>query len=194
MDSILSTSTVIISPPSSTSTATSSNASATNLPHPTDYDIYRELDNFFANLFSALDVFAQVINLAYFLNPYSEHRVSFHRVYGGLRRSHPNDALTQYFTTLRTEQWHKDMKDFRKCAVHRKVIEFKIRISRESTQGQWETKIVLPDNPFLDQLTYSLNREFDIYGVDIFKRTVNAIDQMYSTMEARIRTANHIPV
>ena len=146
------------------------------------------------NLFSAFDIFAQVVNLVYLTPPLSEDAVSFYIISNEMANRCPNETLTQYLTFLQTKQWRKDLKDFRRCTTHRKAIEFLIDTSRVFMEVSWETKILLPDNPFSNLPIYSQRREFGVFGVDIFKKTLNAIDHMYGIMEARVRVANQIPI
>jgi len=193
MNTLISYETVIVSPPPSTSTATGSTISATGISQTTDYDVARELDNFFGNLFSAFDIFAQIVNIVY-SNPLSTGEVSFYRMWGAMRRNFPNDALTSFMTSLLAKQWCKDLRSFRKVTTHRHEIEFTIEGSRGFMELSWMTKIVLPDNPFFLPPTYSLGREFGTFGVNIFHAAVNAIDKMYGILEAKIRAANRIPV
>lgn len=197
LDTLLSYKKVIISPPLSTSGATGdtiSTSGATVISQPTDYDVSRELDNFFANLFGAFDIFAHMINQIYLARPFSEDEVYFSRVRGAMVRDFLTDPLTDYLTSLQTKTWYRDLKDFRGCITHRNEIEFKITRVRLFMEASEETKILLPDTPFSYPPTYSLRREFGIFGVDIFKKTLNAIDDMYDIMEDRIRVANRIPV
>lgn len=197
LDTLLSYKKVVISPPPSASGATGSSiptSGSTIVFEPTDYDVSRELDNFFANLFGAFDIFAHIINQIYLARPFSEDNVYFSRVRGAMVRDFPTDPLTHYLTSLQTKTWYKDLKDFRRCTTHRNEIEFKITRVRLFMEVSEETKILLPDTPFSYPPTYSLRREFGIFGVDIFKKTLNAIDDMYGIMEVRIRVANRIPV
>lgn len=194
MNTLLSYETVIISPPPSTSGVTGSTISVTSISTPTDYDVSRELDGFFANLFSSFDIFAQIVNMVYLTSPLSTGKVSFYRMWGAMKRIFPNDALTRFMTSLLAKQWYKDLKGCRKVPTHRHEIEFTIERSRGFMEPLCRTKIVLPDNPFSVPPTYSLRREFETFGVNIFQRAVNAIDHMYGIMEARIRVAGRIPI
>ena len=195
LNTLLSYETVFISPPLSTSGATSVTVStATNVSALTDFDISRELDNLFTNLSSAFNLFAQVINLVYLIPPLSDDVVSFYNVLNVMADTLPNETLTQYLLSLQTEQWYKDMKDFRRCTTHRKAIEFFIDMSRRFMEASWQTRILLPDNPFSTQPTYSLNREMKGFCEDLLRNSLNAIDHMYGLMEAKIRVANQIPV
>ena len=172
--------------------------SATSVSSPNDYDVSRELDNFFSNLLSAYDMVAQVVNCIYLSSMYDVSEVYFRRVSGAMARnlSLSSDALTLHLDSLRAQGWYKDMRDFRHVETHRNAIDFELRrpFARPFVSASMKTRIVLPDNPFSYPSTHYLNRDFDKFGMDILRNTLNTIDQMYGIMETRIRVAGQIPI
>lgn len=197
LDQLLSTGAVIVYPSQPTGSATTgtfATSSATNVTSVTDYDVSRELDDFFMNLVSAYDMFAHVINRTYFSTPINDADVTFYSISDEMARRFPSETITAYLTSLKRESWHRNMKAFRKCTTHGKAIKFRIDIERGFMETSWMTKIVLPDNPFSNRPTYLQNREMRTFGIDIFKKSLNAIDHMYGIMEARIRSSDRIPI
>lgn len=196
MLTLLSYKTVIIYPPTPPSTVIASGGtpSATGPPQVTDYDVAREIDNFFTNLSSTFDVFAQVINLTYLTPPISDDLVTFHNMSAVMACSLSGETLTSYLNSLQTKQWFKDLKGFRRCTTHRHEIECDIKSRRGLMKTSADTEIILPDNPFSYPPMYSQNREFGDFGVNIFNETSKALDDIYGIADTKIEAADHVPI
>ena len=180
---------------------TSSAVSATNYTpavHPLTVRVSGDLDDFFCNLFSALDVLAQVINLIYFDPPYNEADVAFWFIGDKLSRSSKqNERITHAIQNVQTEQWFQEVKPFRKCATHRNSIMFKVETEFEPLQlfqSQKVTAIVLADDPFASPPSYARKRNIESYGINILSDFLRTIDSLFEIMEQRIRTADSIPI
>lgn len=199
LENILSVKDWITTTQSLTNASTISTFSTTHGAPPT-FGISGNLDNFFGNLSSAFDIIAQVVNLVYLTHltpPLNERDVSFERVTNEMASNLQNEQMTQHLTSLRTTQWYVDMKPFRNCGTHRKTIRFKVLMEEESMLTLSWPKVItilLPDDPFIDPPTWNQNREMKVFGVNIFKNILNEIDNIYGLMEARVRTADRIPV
>lgn len=168
--------------------------SVTGITQVTDYDVSRELDDFFVNVSSAFDAFAQVVNLVYLIPPLTPNIVKPSNVQNAMSRNFPTDKLTNHLTTLQAKPWYMDMKAFRNT-IHKHPIEFIPESKRLGfMETSWDTKIMLPDDPTSTTPTYFSKREFGVFGVDIFKETLDAINIMYGLMKARIRVADCIPI
>jgi len=172
----------------------SGNPSATSVSPVTDYDVSRELDGFLTSLWSAFDIFAQAVNLAYLTPQLSVGYVDFKRVRGAMYRSLPSERLTVYMNSLISELWYIDLNDFRRCITHRNEIDIWIITSRTLLATKSDTKILLPDDPLSYPSTYSAKRQCGSFGIGIFKKALNAIDQMYGLMETKIKNVGHIPI
>jgi len=185
-----------ISVSGSTISVSSSTISATSVSPSTltDDDIHRELDNFFYNLFSAFESFAQVVNLVYVVPPMNDDDATFFDVSTILVTRFAGETLTPYLTSISTQNWFREMKAFRKCTTHSKSIPFYFTYSRESTRESWEPKIILPDNPRSDSPDYPPNKEFGTFGMNILTEVFKAIENMFDILETRIRSADRIPV
>lgn len=186
----------VLHPEATATTVTSGygNPSATGVPPVTDYDVCRELDGFFTNVFSAFDHFAQAVNLMYFASPLPTDDVSFWKIWDVLKRDLPSEAITGFITSLRSDQWFQQLNVYRRCVTHQNEIEFTTESSRPFMKVGVRTKIVLPVNPFSHPAVYSPPREFGIFGVDAFEKTLNVIDHMYGLMETKARNVGYIPV
>jgi hypothetical protein len=198
LENVLSITEWDISAASNSSGATGSTISTTHVSAPT-FGISGNLNNFFGNLFSALDIFAQVVNLVYLMPPLNEGSVSFDGIIDEMRRASrvQNEAITRYLVSMRRNQWHKDLRPFRHCETHRKVIQFKLAMEYEPMQTSSLPKvltIILPDDPYLSKPTYQKNRQMRTFGISVFQHTLTAIDDMYGIMQAKIRSADRIPV
>lgn len=139
---------------------------------------------------------AQVINRVYLTPPMSlsDDTVSFYNACVVMTSGLSGETLTNYLNSLQTKQWFKDLKGFRRCTTHRYELECLIISRRGSMETSADTEIILPDNPFSYPPTYSQNREFGVFAVNIFSETSKAIIDMYSLMEVRIRRAGCIPI
>lgn len=196
LENILSVEEWVTTTASLTNASTISTFSTTHVAPPT-FGISGNLDNFFGNLSSAFDIFAQVVNLVYLAPPLDEKDVSFEKIINEMGSKLQNEQMTQHLTSLRTMQWYVDMKPFRNCGTHRKTIRFKVLMEEESMRTlSWPkvTTILLPDDPFIDPPTYNTNREMEVFGLNIFENTLNQIDEMYGMMEVRVRVTDRIPV
>lgn len=196
LESILSISEWVTPPSTSTSGATGSSISTTNVSLPT-FDISGNLDNFFGNLLSAFDIFAQVTNLVYLTPPLNESDVSFDRVVNEMACGLQNEVITQYLLSVQRSQWYKNQKAFRRCAIHRKSIPFTVTMEfayLQTSSFPKVTAVLLPDNPYLKIPTYQKKQEMRVFGMNIFQNTLNAIDDMYGIMEVRVRAADRIPI
>lgn len=158
------------------------------------------LDEFFGNIVSVLDVFAHVVNLVYMNSPFSEREVYFDArfsIIDEMENRYPNEEMTRCLSSIREKQWYVDMKPYRHLETHNRTIPFWPKLKSESTSRislSEATTILIPDDPFADPPVYNQNREMRIFGVNVFTNTLSEIDNMYATMEARVRTANNIPV
>lgn len=182
---------------SSATNATSGGTLSTTMFSTPSPDISGNIDDFFGNIFSALDIFAQVINLVYLVPPLSERNVKFYKVVVEMKQRLPNEGLTTYFLPLPKDQWYKNMRAFRHCATHRKSIPFRTLMEYESMQTSAfpaVKAILLPDNPYRIQPTFHKKRMMKGFGVSLLQNTLTAIDDMYNIMETRVRRAKHIPV
>jgi len=168
--------------------------SATSVTSPSDYDVSRELCGFFSNIFSAFDIFAQIINLVYFSPPLNISRVSFVKIGEKLDNDFPTDPLTQFITNLKNQQWYNDYLPYRKCTTHWHSIEFKVEQTRSFLQTTTETGIIVSDDPLSQSPTYNLNRKITTFGTEILTNTLDAIDKMYGILINKIRTADQIPI
>lgn len=196
LGSVLSVEEWIITTSSATNAASGSTSSTTAVITPTP-NISGDIDDFFGNIFSALDIFAQVINLVYLVPPLPEKDAKFENLIFQMTPRLPNEALTQHFSPMQRSQWYKNMRAFRHCETHRKCIPFRTVMEHESMgTSSWPMvkAILLPDNPYRVRPTYQKMREMKFFGVNILQNTLNEMDQMYGIMETRIRAANHIPV
>lgn len=202
LDSVLSVKEFIYSTlsysPSNTSGITGGTISATDITPPTS-NISGDINDFFGNLSSAFDMFAQVVNLVYLSPALDESDVTFHEIVNTMMSIHrfQREPITQYLATLQRSQWYNDLKPFRHCKTHRKIIQFLVVMKQSPLQTSlWPTvtTILLPDNPYSNQPTYQKNREMQVFGMNIFEMSLNAIDHMFGLIEAKIQTADRIPV
>lgn len=146
------------------------------------------------NIFSAFDIFSQIINRVYLINPLGENVATFERICNLMAQRFLNETLTTYLNSLIREQWFIDMKAFRKCTTHRKIIGFQVVTTRNFMEEKTTNEIYLPDDPNASSLNYALNRKIQIFCRDILLNSLTAINKMYEIMEARIRASNSIPV
>jgi len=196
LDSVLSVEELIYSTPSDTSGAIASTISATNVTSPTP-DISGNINDFFGNLFSAFDIFAQVVNLVYLSHPLDERDVTFDEMVNVMNRIYQSEPITQYLRNLQRSQWFEDLKPFRHCKTHRKIIQFNMLMKQSPLQtSPWPAvvTILLPDNPYSNQPTFQQNREIQVFGIDILKNSLDGIDNMFGLMETKVRDVDHIPI
>jgi len=206
---ILPVSPTTISPPSvggatvsipTTPTSSPSGSGATGGAIPTtgissseEEDISRELGDFFYNLESAFESFAQLTNCAYPLT-LSEADVTFNELIDEMGRRFPSERLTNCLISLRAKRWYRDMKRFRRCEYHRKCIPIYISFGHRFKERSWQKEIWLPDNPLAKNITYLKTREVSEEIAEIFTESLNVIDEMFRIIEARITVANSVPI
>ena len=195
LESVLATKTYFIYSTTSTSGATGSSLPTTAYS-PTQIDFSNRIDGFFGNMASAFDIFAQVLNKVYLTHPLRENEVTFDMMVRIMKIRFMNESLSQYLFGLPRQQWYRDLKSFRHCSTHRKVIECIVETTHGSIQTTFPTitRILLPDNPSLNTMTYVLQREFGKFGSNVLTNVLVSIDNMYGLLESRVRTANRIPV
>lgn len=195
MENVRATKSLVIYPTTSTSGWTGSSL-PTSAYSPTQVDFSNWIDGFFGNLASAFDIFAQILNLVYLANPLNESDVAFDIMVKIMKIQFRNESLSQYLFSLPRQQWYRDLKAFRHCATHRKVIQYTVETIHGSMQTTFPTinRVLLPDNPSLSSMTYNLKREMNVFGSSILTNTLVSIDSMYGILEVRVRSANQIPI
>jgi len=162
---------------------------------PTAYHISGNMDDFFGNLASAFDFFSQIVNLAYFASPLNESIVDLNVIVREMKTRRPSESMTTQLSSLRRQRWYVSLNLYRRCATHRKIIQCQVITSQSLTQTSPYAlmRIVLPDNPFDDRPTYHMNRDV-VFVKTIFINAIGSLDQLFHTLESRIKTANQIPV
>jgi len=162
---------------------------------PTAYDISGNLDDFFGNIASAFDYFAQIVNLLYFSRPFPQRNVTFNKFMRMMRNKRPTESINANLLSTARQQWYVDLKQFRHRATHQNIIDCQVFTSQSLTQTSPYslTKILLPDNPFNHMPTYRKNRDTR-FVENIFRNALGALDQMFEIMESKIRTVNQVPV
>jgi len=202
LDTILAIDAIVVDPPyDSGTTGTTiplhrySTEPATSVSPVTEDDISRELGNFFYNIESAFESFAQLMNCIYPSPTLTARNVTFTRKSDEMGSIFLSETLTNYITSMRAKQWYKDMKRFRRCEYHRKSIPFCPIIGHIFKNNSWQMMgIWLPDNPAKKRITFLKKRDFDTVGTDVFTEALKGIDDMFGVIEARITLANHIPI
>jgi len=181
--------------PSSISGATGSTISATVGSPPNEYDISRELGNFFHNLEGAFESFAQIVYYVYPLSPSLDAQtVTFATVSNEMITNFPREKLSDYIITIQKEQWFKDLTGFRIKEYHKHSIPFWVNRGRGFLDTSWQTVIWLPDKPLKKKVSYLKKREICRTCEYILREGVNAIDHISGLMEARINAVGHIPI
>lgn len=198
LESVLSTKELVLLTQQSYSGSTSGYTFSpiSSISSPTQQEITRNVDGFFGNLASAFDIVGQVINLVFLVPPLEEQRVTFDWIITELVNRCGGKKITQYLTTLKKQQWYKDLKKFRRCTIHTKIIQCKTVTEHSVMQTTWPkvTEILIPDEPFRNKPTYSKNLTIQGFGKAIFLNALNAIDEIYGIMDAEVITADKIPV
>jgi hypothetical protein len=156
------------------------------------------LDDIFANIFSAFDVFAQIINIVYFSAPRREAEVSFDRIVN-LLPDPPNnrDLVKVLLVGCQNAPLNVLANLYRNCSTHRKAIEYKIEAEIEPFSMNPSikiAKILLPDDPQVGQPTYLNQIEARQFNNRVLRHSLAVIDKAYAIMEETIRVNDVIPV
>lgn len=164
------------------------------LVSPTAIQISGDLDDFFGNLASAFDYLSQIVNLVYFAQPLLGTDVTFNMINRLMRIARPNASITTHLSSIRQRQWYVNLNVFRRRAVHQGIIICQVVTTQSFTQTSSYslTRIFLPDNPFDPQPTYRKNRDIT-FVEDIFRNTLDALDQAFDLMNNDIKASNQIP-
>lgn len=156
------------------------------------------LGDFFANVFSAFDVFAQIVNIVYFPSPISEDLVSFDRIVNSL----PSPPLNKDSIKMLLEGCQKSplnilANKYRNCSTHRMSLQFKVTAEIEPLSVAPALKVAaisLPDDPEVSIPTYSRMIEARIFSKRVLKHALSVIDRSYGIMENTLLTSDQIPV
>jgi hypothetical protein len=191
-------------------TGSASNAAATvptsvptSVPSTQAMNLSLDLDGFFESLTSALDIFAHIINLVYFAPPRSPESIGFDYIVGQLANdpTRQNETITQHLVRMKRNKWYREIKRFRRCAIHYGAINYEMSFKPTSYEPLQEyitfqdvLAIKLPDNPLSFPSSYQKRRSVQTLCVAILKRALDKIDVTYGLLEARVRTANQVPV
>lgn len=194
-----------ISPFYATSGQTISTGGSAIPPLPTQTtNLSIDLDGFFENIVSALDIFAHVVNLAYFSPPKKADSVSFDYIISELNNSQimVNEPLSRHLRAVKKSNWFKEMKPYRRCATHHQPIDYEISYlsSMQPLRGYSPTDvdvkaILLPDNPFVyGQPSYIKRRRVSTLCVRFFRNELNSLDNAFALMQQRINQAQRVPI
>jgi len=162
-----------------------------------------ELDGFFESLTSALDIFAHIINLVCFAPPRTPANIAFDYIVGELTNdpARQNEPITQHLVRMKRNKWYKEIKRFRRRAIHYGAIDYEIsykptsyRPLQECVTSHDVRAIFSPDNPLSPQLSYDKKRSVQTLCVKILKNALDKLDIAFGLLDTRVRTANQVPV
>jgi hypothetical protein len=134
------------------------------------------LDSFFAFLYSAFDVVAQVLNQKLKLG-IDEDKVSFKSVERKLKQDHP--GLTTYYCARRIlrSRFFKALDKYRNCSTHRRQIYIQSKTTHVSgtpgytTSGElFRIERIICDDPLTLNPTVNKNKELITYCSDMLKK------------------------
>ena len=136
------------------------------------------LDSFFAFLYSAFDIIAQVINQKYRLR-LNEDRVSFKSVERNLNQSHQNSAIYNHVRNTLNKRFFKALDKYRNFSTHRRQIYIQNRTTQVSGTPGYTTSAeitrierIICDDPLVLVPTVNKNRELITYCSDILNKTL----------------------
>ena len=161
--------------------------------------ITNHLDDFFSNIFSALDVFAQILNLIYLSPSMKESDVYFFDVANKIATlSTPKDQLKKLLSGCLNTPLYADAKKYRKTTTHSNSLHFRVLSETDPfALVQSPPKIaaiLIPDNPRVTPLTYLEKRDFRSFGPRVMKYTQAIVNSSYGVMEKTIKIIDKIPV
>lgn len=161
-------------------------------------DVSGTLDDFFANIFSAFDVFAQIFNIVYLTAPRPEDWVSFDRIINLLPvPPHNRDLIKPLLDGCQKAPLNKLANLYRNCSTHRKAIPFKVCAEIEPFTIKPSIEVIailLPDDPEADPPAYLKQIEARKFSLRVLKHSLSVIDRAYGIMEQTIRLSDSIPV
>jgi len=182
----------------SNATAISGTTIATTYPVSSPViEVAGNLDDFFSNLTSSFEMLGQTINLVHIDPPLNKNRVTFYKIVTLMRRTKPAAILTANLNLFTNSQWFKDMKGFRKCSYHQKKIPWKVSMEYTNMQATFfpqVSEILVADNPFSNNPTYTQKRNIKVFCLAIFQSSLITIDKSFEIMEIEARNADRIPV
>lgn len=193
-----------ISPNYSTSGTTITASSAINLQVPSTraMNLSRDLDGFFECIVSALDIFAHIVNLTYFPQPKPTKSVSFDHILDELIATPnlSNEPITQHLTSIRKANWYKEMKPYRRYAIHYGSINYQIlyKSTFQPLVGTYTNSddveaILLPDNPLGVVSTFSKKRKAQTFCKKIEKKELDSLDIAFNLADNDISLTSRIP-
>lgn len=160
--------------------------------------VSNSLDDFFANVFSAFDVFAQLLNIIYLHTPQPEDWISFDRIVNLL----PNPPLNRDSAKILLEgcqraSLNKQANLYRNCSTHRTVLQFKVVAEIEPFNADPSLNVVailLPDDPEANVATYRELIEARKFSERVLRHALSVIDRAYGIMNQTIGHVDGIPV
>jgi hypothetical protein len=166
-------------------------------------NLSRDLDGFFECIVSALDIFAHIINLTYFNRPKSAGSVSFDYILDKMigTPNLSNEPITQQLASIRNANWYKEMKPYRRCAIHYGSINYQIlyKSTFQPLVGTYSSSddvdaILLADNPLGLVSTFNKKRKVNTFCKKIEKRELDSLDIAFNIAENDISLASRIPI
>lgn len=161
--------------------------------------ITNHLDDFFSNIFSTLDVFAQILNLFYLSPPMKESDVYFFDVVKEIAAlPAPKDQIKKLLSGCLKAPLYVNAKKYRKITTHSNSLRFRVLTESDPfALVQLPPKIAaifIPDNPRVAPLTYLEKRDFRSFGPRVLKHTQAIVNSSYGIMERTVRAVDQIPV
>lgn len=156
------------------------------------------LEDFFENIFSAFDRFAQVVNLVYLIHPMPERNVSFDAIIRRLLSAPSSaDSIKTLLQGCQRSYLNMQANEYRNCSFHRRGIDFRpvTYVDPYSAVPSLRiAEILLPDDPSAPTPTYLKKIDARVFGERVFKHTLAVIDSAYRIMKTAMTNTDQIPV